>query len=123
SLKVLALEDDLANIPPATIRVRAIHAASGVGSVNVLNVPRIGSASVLYESLAFGNAGAYMHLPSAAYRIGLDVDGDHRADLLFQLPHLPPGTVANIFASANAHGAVELICQLNDSSVVAVPAE
>jgi hypothetical protein len=122
SLGVLALEDDFSALPANTIRVRAIHAAVGVGRVNVLNVPSAGAPSTIFAALDFGAATDYLEVPAGAYRLGIDVDNDHHPDLLFSLPSLPAGTVANVFASAGMMGDVELVAQLNDGTVARIAA-
>lgn len=122
SLSVLALEDNFSPLPANTIRVRAIHAAVGVGRVNIVNVPSAGAPSTLFAALEFGAATDYLEVPAGTYRLGIDVDNDHHPDLLFHLPELPDGTVANVFASAGMSGDVELIAQLNDGTIARIPA-
>lgn len=122
ALSVLALEDDFSALPANTIRVRAIHAAVGVGRVNIVNVPSAGAPSTLFAALEFGAATDYLEVPAGAYRLGIDVDNDHHPDLLFHLPELASGTVANVFASAGMSGDVELVAQLNDGTIARIPA-
>jgi hypothetical protein len=116
AVKALALADDLS--PPASgmIRIRAVHTAAGVGSVNIL-----AGTSLLYQDLAFGAAGDAIEVPAGAYTIGLDVNDDHHADLLFDLPHLGEGTIANVFAVTDLHGAASLFAQLGDGTYADVP--
>ena len=98
SITPLALVDDLSVTSSGTIRIRAIHAASGVGQVDILNIPGRGTPTPLYENVDFGVASAYAELPAGQYTIGLDVNNDHIADAVFALPALPAGTIANVFA-------------------------
>jgi hypothetical protein len=122
TLGVLALEDDFSTVPAGMIRVRAVHAAVGVGRVNIVNVPSAGAPSTLFAALDFASATDYLEVPAGTYRLGIDVDNDHHPELLFHLPELAAGTVANVFASAGTAGDVELIAQLNDGTVARVPA-
>jgi hypothetical protein len=121
SIRGIALEDDFAAIPAGSIRVRAVHTASGIGQVDVLNVPAHGIAGVLFENLDFGAATSYADVPEGAYVIGLDLDDNRVSDALFRLPHLPAGTVANVFAVADS-SAVYLVAQLGDGTVARIDA-
>lgn len=115
-IQALLLEDDESSLGAGDIRVRAIHTAVGVGEVDIWNIPDMGDPAPLYENVGFGVAGAYMDLPAGAYTLGIDVDDDATPDLVFELPSLPAGTVANVFAVASG-GSVYLLAQLQDGSV------
>jgi hypothetical protein len=118
SIRALALVDDFAGLDAGNIRVRAIHAAAGVGEVDIWNIPEMGAATPLYENVPFGGVGDYLDLPAGAYKIGIDVDNDANPDLTFSLPALSGGTIANVFAVNNSQGEVFLYAQLQDSAAV-----
>ncbi|MFW6050754.1 MAG: DUF4397 domain-containing protein [Myxococcota bacterium] len=119
SIQALALVDELDGVAAGDIRVRAVHTASAVGEVDIWNVTDPGSPAVLYEDVAFGDVGDYLDLPAAAYSIGFDVDDDAEPDLVFDLPDLPAGTVANVFAVSSGSD-VFLIAQLEDGTVARI---
>jgi hypothetical protein len=102
-LRALAINED--RTPPAAgdIRVRAIHTAVGIGTVDVYAVTADGNVE-LYDNLAFGAVGDVLEIPAGAYTIGLDLDKDATPDLVFTLPHLAAGTIANLFAVTDAQG-------------------
>ncbi len=116
----LALVDDFQGLADDSIRVRAIHAAAGVGQVDIWNVTKGMEPTVLYENVDFGISGAYLDLPAGAYSIGFDVDNDANPDLVYDLPALPAGTIANVFAVLN--GSVYLLAQLQDGTTVPIMA-
>ena len=117
SIQAIALEDDLSAVPDGTIRVRAIHTAKDVGEVDIWNLPAAGDPSPLYENVPFGAAGAYLELPVGAYTLGFDVDDDANPDVIFSIPELPAGTIANVFALSDDSG-VFLLGQLADGTTV-----
>ncbi|GEM_PF-220334 len=119
-LQALALVDDYSGLADGNIRVRAIHAAPAVGDVDIWVIPSEGAPSILYENVPFGAVAEYVDLPSAAYTLGFDVDNDATPDVIFEIPQLPAGTVANVFATNDASHAVFLRAQLNDSSLVTI---
>lgn len=121
SISALALADDESNLDAANIRVRAIHTAADVGQVDIWNIPSSGSPAVLYSDVDFGAAGGYLDLPAGAYTIGFDVDNDANPDVVFDLPSLPAGTVANVFAVSQS-GSVFLIAQLQDGTIARINA-
>lgn len=116
SIGAIALEDDLEGLADGAIRVRAVHTAVGVGPVDIWSLPAEGDPALVYESLDFGDAGPAIDLPAGAYTLGFDVNGDASPDLIFALPDLPAGTVANVFAVASDEG-VSLVAQLEDGSL------
>jgi hypothetical protein len=119
-LKAMALVDDLESLGSGDIRVRAIHAASMVGEVDIWNIPATGDPTPLYEDVAFGAAGEYIDLPAAAYTLGFDVDNDASPDVVFELPELAAGTIANVYAVTDSAGALSLRPQLEDGTVVTI---
>jgi hypothetical protein len=120
SIQALALEDNYDGLASGNIRVRAIHAASAVGQVDIWNIPSTGSPGILYENVDFAQAGGYLDLPAGAYTIGFDVNNDASPDVVFSLPALAAGSVANVFAVSDASSNVYLLAQLQNNAVVRV---
>lgn len=118
-ISALALADDYENVPAGDIRVRAVHAAAGVGEVDIWNVTDPTKPTPLYEDLDFGDAGDALDVPAGAYSLGIDTDDDAVPDLTFDLPELEAGTVANVFAVAD-EGDVFLLAQLPDGATARI---
>lgn len=123
NISALALVDDTSDLAAGSIRVRAIHTASAVGQVDIWNIPASGSPSMLYENVDFGVAGNYLDIPAGAYTLGFDVDNDATPDVVFALPNLDAGTVANVFAVSNSMGSVYLLAQLQNGVVARIDAQ
>ncbi|MEM6275151.1 MAG: DUF4397 domain-containing protein [Myxococcota bacterium] len=119
SIDALLLTEDFRETAEGTTRVRVVHTAAGVGTVNVLVRRPDGSDSSLIAGLDFGSAADAIELPSTQYTIGLDVDLDARSDLLFALPSLPEGVSLNVFALASEEG-VSLVVQTPESELIQV---
>jgi len=119
SIKPLALEDDYSDLDSGAIRVRAIHTAPAVGQVDIWNIPVSGDPTPLVTDVDFGEVGLYADLPAGAYTLGFDVNDDAMPDVVFSLPSLPEGTVANVFAVSDG-GDVFLVAQLEDGSTVRI---
>ena len=94
----LAMEDNNSDPGPGNIRLRAIHAAPGVGEVDIWEVSDLQNPILLYENVNFRDVGDYLLLPAGAYMIGFDVDDDGVPDLTFATPALPEGSIVNLFA-------------------------
>jgi hypothetical protein len=123
SIAALPLVDDGSALETGKIRVRAVHAAPSVGEVDLWNVPDSGTPAPLWTNVDFGVAGAPLDLPAGAYTVGVDVDDDMSPDLLFRLPALPAGTVANVYAVNDSEENVFLLAQLPDGSTARVDPE
>lgn len=119
-LDALALEDNFDGLANGNIRVRPIHAAVAVGQVDIWNIPSTGSPTLLYENVDFSVVGTYLDLPAGAYILGFDVNDDLSPDVVFSIPALPAGTVANVFAVSDMLGSVFLLAQLQDGTVARV---
>ena len=118
----LRLDESTATIGAGNIRVRAIHAAGILPEVDIWNVTDAANPALLFENLAFGTATAQVEIPAAAYALGIDLNNDATPDVIIDVPALPAGTSANLFAIADADGpslvadlgageAVELLAQ------------
>lgn len=114
-IKAMVLEDDYAGLDDGFIRVRPVHTAAAVGEVDIWAITDAG-ASMLYEDVPFGAAGSYIDLPAATYTLGFDADDDAVPDLVFELPALSAGTVANVFALSDTDRGVYLLAQLQDGT-------
>ncbi len=123
NIQALALVDDYAGLAAGKIRVRAIHAASGVGEVDIWNIPSTGEPSPLWTNVDFGAAGDALDLDAGEYTIGVDVDNDATPDLVFALPDLAAGTFVNAFATADATGDVFLLAELRDGTTLRIDPE
>lgn len=113
-----ALTDDASGLADGDFRVRVMHAASGVGEVDIWALTDNGAAPLL-EDVPFG-ADAVLDLPAAAYDVGFDVDNDAIPDLTFSLPEIPAGFYVNLYAANDVSGAVYLLAQLPDGTIAQV---
>jgi len=119
NIAALLLVDDLSSPGDGKIRVRAIHVADGVGEVDIWNIPAEGDPAILYEDVDYGDAGAYMVLPAASYKLGIDVDDDATPDLTFTTGELAAGTILNVFAVKDGDD-VFLIAQTQDGTTIKI---
>jgi hypothetical protein len=117
----LRVVDDTSTVGEGNIRVRAIHVANGVGQVDIWNVTDPANPSPLVENLDFAAQSNALEIPAQAYVIGIDVDNDATPDLTFNIPALPAGTIANVYAVADDSG-VFLLGQLPGDTVVPIAA-
>jgi len=93
------LEDNLASPVDGHVRLRVMHAAAGVGQVDIFNILAAGSPSLLYPNLNLGGAGGAVELPAGTYTLGIDVTNDGGFEYVFALPRLNAGAIVNIFAT------------------------
>jgi hypothetical protein len=115
----LALVDDYTSVPDGAVRVRAVHVAGGVGTVNIL-----ANSQVLFADLPFGSASSFADVPAAAYTVGIDTNDNGTAELNCAVPALAEGSVFNLFA-VQAQGQVRLVAQDpvgNTASILCQPA-
>lgn len=123
ALTALPLVDDYTELAAGNIRIRAIHAAPGVGEVDIWNIPETGAPAPLWTDVDFGAAGGALDVAAGAYTIGIDVDDDATPDLTFTLPELAAGSFVNVFATRDDSDDVFLLAQLRDGSTVRVDAD
>lgn len=121
-LSALALVDDASPVGSGMIRVRAIHAAAGVGQVDIWNVPMAGSPTPVFENLDYGAASNATMLPAGAYTLGLDANNDGTPEFTFTTPALQAGAILNVFAVAPTSGNPYLIAQFADSTTARIDA-
>lgn len=122
TLKAVFFENSGNGLAANNIRVRAIHAAQGVGEVDVLSVPATGSPAPVVSNVKFGDVSAPLDLPAGAYTLGIDLNNDANPELYFELPALPAGTVANVYVTQDAMGTVFALAQLDGSTVAKINA-
>ena len=119
NIGALALEDDLSDPATGSFRVRAIHAADGVGEVDVWNVTEGATPAIIYEDFDYGDVGAALELPAGEYSLGFDVDNDMTPDLVFDTGALPAGAIINLFAVKDGE-AIYLLAQLSDGTTLQI---
>lgn len=115
NLQLLVLPEDRSPIANGA-RIRLVHAAVGVGEVDVLNAD---TNEVLLDDVAFGAATGQFAAPAGVHSFGLDLDDDANPELIFDLPELPNGASANIFAVTDDEGAF-LLVQLADGTTLPI---
>lgn len=118
SVKGVVLDDSTEGLDASTLRVNVVHAAEGVGQVDLWNVPASGTPSPLITDFDEGEMDT-LDLPSAAYRVGIDVDDDATPDLLFSIPALPGGQTVDVFAVLDDTGP-HLVALVGGSTVVSI---
>jgi hypothetical protein len=94
------------------IRARAVHAAEALGDVNIWNVTDLENPTPLFTEVSFEDVSAALDLPAGTYALGIDINRDNRPNLLYPLPELAGGTLANVFATPNPDGTFVLVAQL-----------
>lgn len=120
SLGALFFEDDRTDLASTDIRVRAIHGAPDVGQVDLFNVAADGTATSILEDVDFGDVAEPLDLPAGAYTLGVDVNDDATPDLYFELPALEGGTLANVYVTQEAGGAVFALAQLDGATTARI---
>ena len=115
-LSSLTLVDDYNGIPSGQNRLRVIHTAVGFGQVDVWLIPETTPPMLLSENVDFGAASNALDVPATAMVIGLDVNNDAIADVVFDVPALQAGTITNVFAVTDSMGALFLNAFFMDGS-------
>lgn len=118
-INALLIEDSDRGLVSGSIRVRAIHTASGVGDVD-LWLMADGEMHPLADDLYFARAGESFDAPARAYTVGVDTNEDATPEITFELPALPGGTVVNVYAVTDGSGALFLLAQLPDGSTTRI---
>ncbi|MBN1549986.1 DUF4397 domain-containing protein [bacterium] len=117
-IELLALQDDNSGLKTNTIRLRPVHAAPNVPSVDIWLIPDNGLPIPLWTDLKFRASGEYLEIPAGAYTLGFDANKDASPDIVFDLPAIPEGTIANVFAVNNEQGNVFLVAHLQNGTTV-----
>jgi hypothetical protein len=116
NLQASTVVDSTQGLATGHVRLRVIHTGFGVGTVDVFRMTDAGPEAIA-ESLRYGAASDPIDLPPDAFDVGIDVDADGAADLMFAVPALPVGNVINVFATVDDAGEVFLLAQLPDQTV------
>lgn len=111
----LALVDDSSGIAAGNIRLQIVHAAVGVGPVN-LSARGFGTVA---SNVAFGDS-LVLDVPAGPLSVRLDADLDGNPDFRFPVPDLGSGILVDVFAATDATGAVFLLAYLPDGSTARV---
>lgn len=120
AIQASIVENDKQGLATGNVRVRVIHTADGVGTVDVFAVPETGAAEPLITDLRYGTAAEPVDLPAEAFVVGLDLDNDAIPDLQFGVPALEKGTVVNVFAVLDQAGAPFLLAQLDGATTARI---
>ena len=104
SIAGIRLDDDASPIAAGSARVQIVHVADTIPQVDVLNIDSLGAATTLLNDLSFGTSSGTLDIPAGAYTVGLDVNNDLAADVIFTLPELTSGANATVYAIKDATG-------------------
>jgi hypothetical protein len=122
ALQGLILIDDVRAVGQGEIRIRAIHAAPDVGEVDVWNITDPEAPAPLVENVSFGQASGNLNIPAGAYVLGIDATGNEQPDIVFELPELQSGLVANVYVTQDDDGTPFVLLQQPDGTTVRVDA-
>jgi len=118
-LQLNTIEDSKQGLASDRVRVRVVHAAAGVGTVDVYELTGGDGSVPLAENLRYGTLADPVDLPEEAFVVGIDVDADGQSDLHFEVPALSAGTIVNVFALADGAD-VFLLAQLDGQVTVRI---
>lgn len=104
SIAGIRLDDSNAPIAAGLARVQIVHVADTIPQVDVLNIDGLGAATTLLSDLSFGTSSGTLDIPAGAYTVGLDVNNDLAADVIYTLPELTAGANATVYAIKDATG-------------------
>ncbi|NNF07599.1 MAG: DUF4397 domain-containing protein [Candidatus Eisenbacteria bacterium] len=119
----LWLAEDSEGIPAGNIRIRAIHADSETGEIDLWDIPNAAFPTPLFTNIAYGNATEYLDLPAGMLTLGADLNNDAVSDLFFRIPGLPAGTVANLFVVRDEDDKVNLVIQTESGDPITIPGD
>ena len=123
SVQLSLVEDSVQGLASNQVRVRVIHAAAGVGNVNVYVEPDVGAPQAIVSDLRFGNSASPVDIAPEPFTAGIDVDDDGKSDLIYEIPALEPGTTVNVFATKGIDGNVSLIAQLPGGATASIASD
>ncbi len=120
-LQAIALVDDAEGIDAANVRITVIHAAPAVGQVDIWEITA--DPIALLENVDFGASATLADIPAGPLEIGVDVDDDATPDVTFTVDATGlAGAQVNVFANNDAEGNVALVAQLQDGTILTIPA-
>ena len=112
---------DMSEITEGTFRVQVIHAAAGLGQVDIWNITDADSPTPLIENFDYGTD-VTTELPTGvAFVLGVDVDDDATPDAVFNIPDSLTGFVG-VYAANETDGTPFLFAHLEDGSTVRLDA-
>ena len=108
---------DMSEITEGNFRVQVVHAAAGIGQVDIWNITDADNPTPLIENFDYG-ADATTELPTGiAFVLGVDVDDDASPDVVFDIPDSLTGFVG-VYAANDVAGAPFLFAHLEDGTTV-----
>lgn len=118
TVKGVVVNDSLAGLAAGSIRLNVVHAAEGVGQVDLWAIPTSGAPAPLITDFDEGEQ-QQLDLPAAAYRVGVDTNNDATPELLFDIPALAASQVVDLFAVKEGAN-VRLVAVLDGATVVPI---
>jgi hypothetical protein len=120
-LEELAFAEDLTPPADGQIKIRAVHAASALGQVDIWNIVE-GDDAALIPDFDYGTVTeGYIEVPAGSYTLGVDADNDPSVyEAVFVTGNVAAGEIVNLVAAINPDGNPVLIAQFTDgtSSVI-----
>ena len=108
---------DMSEITEGNFRVQVVHAAAGLGQVDIWNITDAENPTPLIENFDYG-ADVTTELPTGvAFVLGVDVDDDANPDVTFNIPDSLTGFVG-VYASNDTDGTPFLFAHLEDGTTV-----
>ena len=112
---------DMSEITDGNFRVQVIHAAAGLGQVDIWNITDSDNPAPLIVDLDYG-AEVTTELPTGvAFVLGVDVDDDATPDVVFNIPDSLTGFVG-VYAANETDGTPFLFAHLEDGTTVRLDA-
>ncbi|MCX4242259.1 DUF4397 domain-containing protein [Paraliomyxa miuraensis] len=119
-LQAIVLIDDGQDVPTTDVRVVVVHAAPAVGQVDIYELSA--DPIPLIENVDFASAVSLGNVEAGPLVIGIDVDDDSVPDSTFSIDaSVLGGMLVNVYANNDDQGALALVAQLPDGSVLTVP--
>jgi len=108
---------DMSEITEGNFRVQVVHAAAGLGQVDIWNITDASNPTPLIENFDYG-ADVTTELPTGvAFVLGVDVDDDANPDVTFNIPDSLTGFVG-VYAANETDGTPFLFAHLEDGTTV-----
>lgn len=110
---------DMSDITEGNFRAQVVHAAAGLGQVDIWNITDPNNPTPLIENFDYG-AEVTTELPTGvAFVLGVDVDDDANPDVTFNIPDTLTGFVG-VYATNDTDGTPFLFAHLEDGTTVRV---
>ena len=112
---------DMSEITEGNFRAQVVHAAAGLGQVDIWNITDPSNPTPLIENFDYG-AEVTTELPTGvAFVLGVDVDDDANPDVTFNVPDSLTGFVG-VYAANETDGTPFLFAHLEDGTTVRLDA-